>query len=80
MNRLEVLKREAAGMQAAIDEINSKIGEALAQRDNIAILLSAIESAVRAVEAEPEQLELPFPENVVPFPANVVPFPAQGSN
>jgi hypothetical protein len=70
MNRLEVLKREADGMQAAIDEINSKIGEALAQRDNIAILLSAIESAVRAAEAEPEQLELPFPENVVAFPAH----------
>jgi len=70
MNRLEVLKREADGMQAAIDEINSKIGEALAQRDNIAILLSAIESAVRAAEAEPEQLELPFPENVVAFPVH----------
>jgi chromosome segregation ATPase len=70
MNRLEVLKREAEGMQAAIDEINSKIGAAEAQRESIAILLSAIEAAVRVIEAEPEQLELPFAENVVAFPAH----------
>jgi len=68
MNRLEVLKREAEGMQAAIDEINSKIGAAEAQRESIAILLSAIEAAARAIEAEPEQLELPFAENVIDFP------------
>jgi chromosome segregation ATPase len=70
MNRLEVLKREVDGMQAAIDEINSKIGEAEAQREHIAILLSAIETAVRVIEAEPEQLELPFAENVVAFPVH----------
>jgi chromosome segregation ATPase len=68
MNRLEVLKREAEGMQAAIDEINSKIGAAEAQRESITILLSAIESAVRGIEAEPEQLELPFAENRIDFP------------
>jgi chromosome segregation ATPase len=74
MNRLEVLKREAEGMQAAIDEINSKIGAAEAQRESIAILLSAIESAVRGIEAEPKQLELPFPDD------KVIAFPAHGSN
>jgi chromosome segregation ATPase len=74
MNRLEVLKREAEGMQAAIDEINSKIGAAEAQRESIAILLDAIESAVRGIEAEPEQLELPFTDD------NVIAFPAHGSN
>jgi chromosome segregation ATPase len=74
MNRLEVLKREAEGMQAAIDEINSKIGAAEAQRESIAILLDAIESAVRGIEAEPKQLELPFPDD------KVIAFPAHGSN
>jgi chromosome segregation ATPase len=74
MNRLEVLKREAEGMQAAIDEINSKIGAAEAQRESIAILLSAIEAAVRVIEAEPKQLELPFTDD------NVIAFPAHGSN
>jgi hypothetical protein len=61
-------------MQAAIDEINSKIGAAEAQRESITILLSAIESAVRVIEAEPEQLELPFAAD------NVVAFPVHGSN
>jgi hypothetical protein len=74
MNRLEVLQREAAGMRAALDELNSKIGEAIAQRDSITILLEAIEGAVRVIEAEPEQLELPFPAE------NVIAFPVQGSN
>jgi hypothetical protein len=70
MNRLEVLKREAEGMLAALDELNIKIGAAEAQRESIAILLDAIESAVRGIEAEPKQLELPFPENVVAFPVH----------
>jgi hypothetical protein len=74
MNRLEVLKREAEGMLAALDELNIKIGAAEAQRESIAILLDAIESAVRGIEAEPKQLELPFTDD------NVIAFPAHGSN
>ena len=59
----EVLSKEAAGMQQALDELDNKIGQAQAQRDSIAILLEAVTNALDPVTEE--QLELPFPENVV---------------
>ena len=64
----EVLSKEAAGMQQALDELDNKIGQAQAQRDSIAILLEAVTNALDPVTEE--QLELPFPENVVAFPTN----------
>ena len=63
----EVLSKEAAGMQQALDELDSKIGQAQAQRDSIAILLEAVTNALDPVTEE--QLELPFPETVA-FPTN----------
>ena len=70
----EVLSKEAAGMQQALDELDSKIGQAQAQRNSIAILLEAVTNALDPVTEE--QLELPFPE----IPENVVPFPTHGAN
>ena len=64
----EVLSKEAAGMRQALDELDSKIGQAQAQRESIAILLEAVTNALDPVTEE--QLELPFPENVVPFPTH----------
>ena len=64
----EVLSKEAAGMQQALDELDNKIGQAQAQRDSIAILLEAVTNALDPVTAE--QLELPFLENAVEFPTN----------
>lgn len=64
----EVLSKEAAGMQQALDELDNKIGQAQAQRDSIAILLEAVTNALDPVTEE--QLELPFPENVVELPTN----------
>jgi hypothetical protein len=64
----EVLSKEAAGMQHALDELDSKIGQAQAQRESIAILLEAVTDALDPVTEE--QLELPFPENAVEFPAH----------
>lgn len=64
----EVLSKEAAGMQQALDELDNKIGQAQAQRDSIAILLEAVTNALDPVTEE--QLELPFSENVVEFPTN----------
>lgn len=66
----EVLSKEAAGMQQALDELDNKIGQAQAQRDSIAILLEAVTNALDPVTEE--QLELPFPENVVEFPTHGV--------
>ncbi len=66
----EVLSKEAAGMQQALDELDSKIGQAQAQRDSIAILLEAVTNALDPVTEE--QLELPFPETVA--------FPSHGAN
>lgn len=64
----EVLSKEAAGMQQALDELDNKIGQAQDQRDSIAILLEAVTNALDPVTEE--QLELPFPENAVEFPTN----------
>jgi hypothetical protein len=58
----------------ALARVHRSPGAAEAQRESIAILLSAIESAVRGIEAEPKQLELPFPDD------KVIAFPAHGSN
>ena len=66
----EVLSKEAAGMQQALDELDSKIGQAQDQRDSIAILLEAVTNALDPVTEE--QLELPFPETVA--------FPTTGAN
>lgn len=63
----EVLSKEAAGMQQALDELDNKIGQAQDQRDSIAILLEAVTNALDPVTEE--QLELPFPETVA-FPTN----------